>query len=243
MAGTAGRAGTAGSAGTVGAAGTHGSAGASGAAGIAGGQGGGAGNSGGAGGDRGGSGGSGHLGGAGGSAPTPDCSSFPSASPFVTPTDGLTHCYWVHPELLDWNTSQSTCTGQDGYLATILSVQENTFVLGLLTAANLFPAATAPPPGGPFPPPPAPPAVAVSLGATDGKSSTDMTGAGAYAWVTGETWSYTNWQPGQPDGSCNSCGVTTGCGCDHWLAMGADGTWYDRPVSTGRAFVCEATAR
>src|SRR6201999_391512 len=67
-----------------------------------------------------------------------DCSDFPSGSSFTTPTDGMLHCYWVHPELLDWNSSENACEKQGGTLATILSDDENQFVFQLASNANLF---------------------------------------------------------------------------------------------------------
>jgi hypothetical protein len=180
----------------------------------------------------------GQPGGSGGGPPhVPDCSSFPSASSFVTPTDGLPHCYWVHPDPVDWDTSQSTCVNEGGYLATVLSRPENNFVLGLLMQAGIFPEGN---PNGNGPPSSA----GVWLGATDGKGLYDGEGPGDYAWVTGEPWGYTNWHMGQPDGSCDTCGGPgVRCVCDHWLAMVFDGTWFDRPDVAGRAFVCESTAR
>ena len=160
-----------------------------------------------------------------------DCSDFPSGSSFTTPTDGMLHCYWVHPELLDWNSSENACEKQGGTLATILSDDENQFVFQLASNANLFQSLPMVNP------------IAISLGATDGKGSNNQSGAGTYAWVTGEPWGYTHWHQMQPDGSCNSCTVPGTCGCDHWLTMASDGTWYDRPEATGRSFVCEAVAR
>jgi hypothetical protein len=80
------------------------------------------------------------------------------------------------------------------------------------------------------------------LGANDGKQSNDKTGPGQYAWVTGEPWGFTNWHSGQPDGSC-SCMLANSCSCDHWLAMGSDGTWYDRAETGSRSAICEAVAR
>ncbi|HMC95552.1 MAG TPA: C-type lectin domain-containing protein, partial [Polyangia bacterium] len=181
----------------------------------------------GTGGGPGGAGGSGHHGGTGGSNHVPDCSSFPSGSSFVTPTDGLLHCYWTHAEQLYWLSSDSTCVNEKGTLATILSPQENSFLVNLLSRPNLFFS----------------PGSGVSLGATDGKSMTDPTGAGNYAWVTGEPWGYQPWHMEQPDGSCNMCGAPSNCGCDHWLVLTKDGTWFDRSEVTPRPFVCEATAR
>jgi hypothetical protein len=138
--------------------------------------------------------------------------------------DNRLHCYWTHAETLDWDSSESACVNEGGTLATILSMQENSFVFDLLTQTGLFQGS------------------GVSLGGTDGKGNNDMTGAGTYSWVTGEVWGYTHWQPGQPDSSCNSCGAVSNCGCDHRVAMINDGTWYDRPASLARPFVCEALA-
>ncbi len=136
------------------------------------------------------------------------------------------HCYWTHSEQLDWPSSETACEGQGGTLVTILSSQENTFVVNLLTQRGLFLGS------------------GVALGATDGKASNDTSGPGKYAWVTGEAWGYTDWHSAQPDGSCtSSCGTTINCGCDHRAAITNDGTWYDRPAGLARAFACEATAR
>ncbi|HVV53508.1 MAG TPA: C-type lectin domain-containing protein, partial [Polyangia bacterium] len=148
---------------------------------------------------------------------------FPAGSSFVTPTDGLLHCYWIHNQPADWQSSESTCVGEGGTLATILSEPENMFVLGILLQARSFMNN------------------GVSLGATDGRQSDDKSGVGQYAWVTGEPWGYTNWHMGQPDGSCDCQGPQ--CVCDHWLVMINDGSWYDRPEATPRPYVCEAVAR
>jgi hypothetical protein len=168
--------------------------------------------------------GAGGLIGTGGSHP-PSCSQFPTGSSFTTPTDGLLHCYWVHSDN-DWTSSENRCVSDGGTLATILSSQENMFVLQVLLQANLFKGD------------------GVSLGAMDGKSSSDKSGAGQYAWVTGEPWAYTNWHADQPSGTCTCQGfISSTCTCDHWLAMFSDGTWHDVMESTARPYICEAVAR
>jgi hypothetical protein len=141
----------------------------------------------------------------------------------------------VHLQLLNWNTSRARCQSDGGYLATILSQDENDFVLGLL--------------GNAFPPQPNTD-VRVSLGGTDGKTGTDTSGPGTYMWITGEPWGYTNWlmisSDTEPDGNCTGCGPDgggLGCQCDHRLTIGPDGHWSDRWEGTPRAFVCEALAR
>ncbi|HLK91351.1 MAG TPA: C-type lectin domain-containing protein [Polyangia bacterium] len=222
--GTGGDVGTGGSVGTGGDAGTGGSVGTGGSPGTGGdlGTGGGAGGTG--------TGGQGGTAGAGGNVGTggthpPSCASFPKGSSFTTPTDGLLHCYWVHVTTTDWTSAESTCESEGGTLATVLSSQENMFVLQVLLQANAVPMMNV-----------------AWLGANDGKQSNDKTGPGQYAWVTGEPWSYTNWHMGQPDGSC-SCMLANPCSCDHWLAMGSDGTWYDRAEAGPRSAICEAVAR
>jgi hypothetical protein len=170
-----------------------------------------------------GSGGTIGTGGAGGGHP-PSCSSYPSGSTFMPPTDTVLHCYWAHSDANDWETAEATCENEGGTLATILSSQENMAVLGLAMRGGLFANLAA-----------------VWLGANDGKQSNDKSGPGKYAWVTGEAWGYTNWHANQPGGSC-TCPITTGCSCDHWLTMSSDGTWYDR-ADNNRPFVCEAVAR
>jgi hypothetical protein len=162
--------------------------------------------------------------GTGGNHP-PSCSPFPAGSSFTTPTDGLLHCYWIHSDVTDWDSSESRCVSEGGTLATILSSQENMFVLQVLLQAALFKGD------------------GVSLGATDGKANDDKSGAGQYAWVTGEPWgSYINWHMGQPDGSC-MCPGGNNCACDHRMVMINDGTWEARAPGTTRPYLCEAVAR
>jgi hypothetical protein len=171
----------------------------------------------------GGAGGATGAGGVGGSH-SPSCSQFPAGASYVTPTDNLLHCYWVHSNSTDWTSSENSCVMEGGTLATVLSSQENMFVFGLLMRAGLF--------GG----------NGVSLGAWDSKASDDRSGSGSYAWVTGEAWSFTNWHSGRPDGAC-TCSVGGSCACDHWLTMIYDGTWEDGSENTARPYVCEAIAR
>jgi len=184
------------------------------------------------GGDRGGvagtAGGGGTVGGASGAS----CAGFPQARSFVTPTDGLTHCYWVHREELDWLGSLARCASEQGTLASILSAQENAFVLDLVSdLLSPFDLDTR-----------------ITLGGTDGKAADDRSGAGNYSWVSGEPWGYDDWNTsgsgGEPDGDCLGCLPNgLGCHCAHRLTMGPNGRWYDRWESDPRRFVCEAQAR
>jgi hypothetical protein len=146
-------------------------------------------------------------------------------STFTPPNESVLHCYWAHADTANWETAEATCVNEGGTLATILSSQENMAVLQLATRNMLFAGMAV-----------------VWLGANDGKQSNDKSGPGTYAWVTGEPWGYINWHAMQPDGSC-TCQLTNSCACDHWLAVGMDGTWYDRADNTDRPYICEALAR
>jgi len=48
----------------------------------------------------------------------------------------------------------------------------------------------------------------------------DIAQRGTYVWITGETWSFTNWAPGQPSGT----GVN---GIEDYLTLQVDGKWND----------------
>ena len=111
---------------------------------------------------------------------------------------------------------------QDGHLVTILSAEENAFVVSIAQFSASF--------------------SDVWIGATDGRSGTDRTGAGTYRWVSNETWSYSHWEQGQPDGYCDPCSTGQPCTCDHRAVLSSDGTWNDRWQDNTRASVCEATA-
>lgn len=54
---------------------------------------------------------------------------------------------------------------------------------------------------------------------------------GAWQWVTGEAWNYTNWQPGEPSGDGPLLMVGGGgSSSDPWVY---DGKWNDTPARTG----------
>jgi hypothetical protein len=210
-------AGTIGSGGAGNAAGTNGTGG---VAGTIGGRGGvtGGGRGGGAGVGGTGRGGSTGRGGTGGN----PCAGYPSgAKAFVTPTDGRTHCYWSRSSSQTWSEAQQSCTLQNGHLVTILSAEENAFVVSVAQFSSSFDDTW--------------------IGATDGRTGGDKTGAGTYRWVTAETWGYSSWAQGQPDGFCDPCSLGQSCTCDHRAVLASDGTWNDRWQDNMRSSVCEAT--
>jgi len=214
--GTTGAAGSGATAGTVGSAGTGGTAGAGGTTG-AGGRAGTSGNAG-----RGGTAGAGRGGmtGRGGSGGNP-CASYPMAKSFVTPTDNRVHCYWARSSAQTWSEASQSCMLQNGHLVTILSAEENAFVVSIAQFSTSF--------------------MDTWIGATDGKAGGDRTGAGTYRWVTNETWGFTSWAQGQPDGFCDPCSAGQTCTCDHRATLVSDGTWTDMWSDNSRSSVCEAT--
>jgi hypothetical protein len=132
------------------------------------------------------------------------------------------HCYVVHDERLDWQRAQEHCESDGGYLATIGSETENTFLWSLLADRKW-------------------------IGASDGRPPSSPT-AGEYAWVTGEPMSYVNWTPGQPNAAVQPCppGTVPSIVCHEHCAyqwnpegFGNEGQWNDQGCWATEAFVCE----
>ncbi len=82
------------------------------------------------------------------------------------------HRYKVYDEYMTWEEAKAFCESVGGHLATITSEEENNFISNLLEKAtrnNYF------------------------IGATDSEEE------GAWKWITGEKWEYTNWSDSSPD--------------------------------------------
>jgi hypothetical protein len=85
------------------------------------------------------------------------------------------------PTAIPWAIAKSAAELRGGHLATITSVEENVFVFGLVrNRPDLFE------PGS-------------HLGPWLGGTHTGADATAGWSWVTGETWDYTDWDPGQPD--------------------------------------------
>jgi hypothetical protein len=112
----------------------------------------------------------------------------PTSLSFAVPVQWAGNGHWYEavyvPGGISWtdakNAASSVLAG--GYLATISSEAENTFVFSLIDEDKYWYYGT--PNGGSFGP---------WLGGTYQESE------GVWQWVTGELWDYTNWFPGQPD--------------------------------------------
>jgi hypothetical protein len=105
-----------------------------------------------------------------------------------------------------WASAKTGAEGLGGYLATITSVAEKDWL-----AANIVPA-----------------------GSTSCLGGTDETTEGTWVWITGEPWSYTYWNGGEPNNSGN----------EDYLAWNANTTWNDIIGTSGgtTGYVCEWNA-
>jgi hypothetical protein len=90
------------------------------------------------------------------------------------------------PDRIDWEAAQAQCAADGGYLATILSAEENEFVFALASGDSSFWYIDAFENGiGPW------------IGGIQVPGSLEPDGG--WHWITGEPWSYTNWASGEPN--------------------------------------------
>lgn len=119
------------------------------------------------------------------------------------------HKYMVYDTFVTWENAQEYCESIGGHLATITNEEENAFVSNLCienTSVDDF-----------------------YLGGTD-----EIT-EGTWKWITGENWSYTAWNDGEPNNSSSS---------EHYLQMflkSNSGLWNDIPNKyiSDCGFICE----
>jgi hypothetical protein len=110
------------------------------------------------------------------------------------------HAYDIYSRdsFLSWEDARAMAESQGGYLATITSEAENDFVWGLLSGQNNY--------------------SSYWLGGY--QTNFDSEPDGGWAWVTGETWDYTNWYaPWEPN---NGVG-----GTQHYLHYWPDDGFWD----------------
>ncbi len=69
--------------------------------------------------------------------------------------------------------------------------------------------------------------------------ATDETQEGVWGWVTGESWNYSSWYPGEPNNCCppQHCGPQE-CTPENYLTTDDTGRWNDTPDGQ-MFFVCE----
>ena len=112
---------------------------------------------------------------------------------------GNGHWYAISPTVAYWEQMRFIAMASGGHLATITSAGENHFVFGLLPQSS-------------------PSASAFFIGGSRNSS-------GVWSWVTGEPWSYTNWDVGEPNGIGAQITWIYGPGAPH------PATWNDHPAS------------
>lgn len=123
------------------------------------------------------------------------------------------HCYWFMRDSKNWGDARNDCVAQGGYLATLTSKSENDF-LAALTVETAW------------------------IGATDGRTAKES-GAGSYAWVSGEDFGFENWAPNEPNAAGKGCGILERC-YEHCATMRDDGLWNDSYCEDDRyPYVCE----
>ncbi|MCS6830604.1 MAG: C-type lectin domain-containing protein [Armatimonadota bacterium] len=126
----------------------------------------------------------------------------------IWPANG--HMYQVYGGTTKWADAMafaSTVSAPgfyNGYLATVHSDAENALITSLLT-------------------------LPAWLGGYQIEGQTDP--AAGWRWVTGEPWTYTNWQPGQPN---DNQGID-----ERYLVIYSTGFWHDFPDITRPRFVVE----
>ncbi len=103
------------------------------------------------------------------------------------------HYYKRYTELVTWTQAKAKAEEVGGYLVTVTSAAENTFIKNNVSTSGGW------------------------IGLSDSASE------GTYVWVSGETYSYTNWNAGEPN---NANG---GSGGEDYAEYGGAGGWNDEP--------------
>ena len=109
------------------------------------------------------------------------------------------HHYLLVYDSLDWDEAKAYCEARGGHLATITSEEEDAFVQKLAPSGGCW------------------------VGATDRETE------GTWKWITGETWSYTNWGSGEPNNANSG---------EDALEFHSS-YWNDNNESGKKPFICE----
>lgn len=116
------------------------------------------------------------------------------------------HKYELYNESMTWESAKLFCEKKGGHLVTISDEKENEFVNGM-RCRNL---------------------------STDYQQSiwlggSDAANEGTWSWITGEPFTYSNWEPNEPNGGTSQ----------NYLQMYSSGKWDDVQNEAGRFVVCE----
>jgi len=109
--------------------------------------------------------------------------------------------------LISWDQANSIAVSKGGYLVTITSAAENSFIVGSFGSSI----------------------IGAWLGGYQLPGSLEP--RGGWTWVNGEGWGYSNWAGGQPDNNRNE--VASGENVLNYWAVGSLGQWNDYHSSPG----------
>jgi hypothetical protein len=107
------------------------------------------------------------------------------------------HSYYRSTGTATWTTARSNCVAMGGYLVTITTAAEQSFIF------NIWPSGW------------------IGL--------TDEVNEGTWRWVTGETYSYKNWNSGEPNNAGN----------EDYVQFVSNGRWNDLPNNVSLPYVLE----
>jgi hypothetical protein len=107
------------------------------------------------------------------------------------------HSYYRSTGTATWTTARSNCAAMGGYLVTITTAAEQSFIF------NIWPSGW--------------------IGLTDEVTE------GTWRWVTGETYSYKNWNSGEPNNAGN----------EDYVQFVSNGKWNDLPNNVSLPYVLE----
>ena len=116
------------------------------------------------------------------------------------------HKYELYNESMTWESAKLFCEKKGGHLVTISDEKENEFVNGMRCRKL----------------------------STDYQQSiwlggSDAANEGTWSWITGEPFTYSNWEPNEPNGGTSQ----------NYLQMYSSGNWDDVQNEAGRFVVCE----
>jgi hypothetical protein len=124
-----------------------------------------------------------------------------SADPVQWPVNGHFYNVVSVPATISWDEANVAATAAGGYLATITTSTESAFVFSLINNSMYWSGSSGPWLGGYQYPP------------------TQQPNAN-WRWVTGESWSCTNWQTGQPNDSGGTVEDSCSLASERWSPPG-----------------------
>jgi hypothetical protein len=135
-----------------------------------------------------------------------NCSTPPTLSGMTLLGTNNGRAYYISTANVTWSSANTAATAQGGYLAGIDDAAENTYILNRVAAV-------------------------IGSGTNYWIGLNDAATEGTYVWTSGQPFSYSNWQAGQPDDS--------GGNEDYAHVWTTAGTWNDAQPSTTMRYLLE----